>query len=318
MAATKATPKKKATKKRKPSAAQLAAREERKTELLDKLVEASDALRTSEGWLAHLKVARRFHHYSLRNQLLIAMQKPEATRVAGYRAWQALGRQVIKGESALFVLAPVIRKMPMDDAGNIVEPEHATRWVRRVVNFTGASVFDVSQTEGDELPPTTRELWEQKRAQVAEEHGDAEAWESVWTDVVAAVEAKLDRTVKLHAEPKGGAMGWWVPDTTVLHVVAQHPAERIKTLLHELSHSLDPDVLVDAEQAELVAESSAWLIAGELGIEATAESALYVTTWGLTAEKALAIAERVHNITSTVLAAVTTEEADTEEEGEAK
>ncbi|CAN5767983.1 hypothetical protein BH20ACT23_BH20ACT23_28680 [soil metagenome] len=77
-----------------------------------------ESLVSSEQWAAMLRVAARFHHYSFNNQLLIYAQRPDATRVAGYRAWQRLGRQVRRRESGIAILAPcVYRTKVKDDEG---------------------------------------------------------------------------------------------------------------------------------------------------------------------------------------------------------
>ena len=75
----------------------------------------------AEAWRGWLDVAARFHNYSFGNQLLIAAQKPDATLVAGYGAWNALGRQARKGEKALWVLAPVTGRGQRPDRGGVVD-----------------------------------------------------------------------------------------------------------------------------------------------------------------------------------------------------
>src|SRR5919199_5568600 len=83
-----------------------------------RLADQVEALTTTEDWAAMLAVAARFHRYSSNNVLLIAAQRPDATRVAGYRSWQRLGRQVRKGERGLAILAPCLyRRGPADDDG---------------------------------------------------------------------------------------------------------------------------------------------------------------------------------------------------------
>src|SRR5665647_1550121 len=78
------------------------------------LIEAVAALATSEGWRRMLTIAARFHDYSPSNIFLIGMQRPDATRVAGFRTWKALGRHVNKGEHGVAILAPCVYKS--DDA----------------------------------------------------------------------------------------------------------------------------------------------------------------------------------------------------------
>jgi hypothetical protein len=82
-----------------------AEREQRRAADRAFIQQAVDALRSSEGWQRWLTTRRHFHNYSLRNQLLLAMQKPDATRVAGFKAWLALGYCVRRGEKALRIFA---------------------------------------------------------------------------------------------------------------------------------------------------------------------------------------------------------------------
>src|ERR1019366_21209 len=103
----------------------------------------------SEGLTAYLMAMGRFHNYSFGNILEIARQKPDATRVAGMYAWNQLGRRVNKGEKGIRILAPVIGIKRKKDA----EAEKDIRIQNQavLVGFRSAYVFDVSQTEGDEL-----------------------------------------------------------------------------------------------------------------------------------------------------------------------
>lgn len=97
-------------------AAREAARAEALTGLHERLREQVRVLRTSDGWQAWLRMADRLPAYSARNQLLILAQRPDATAVAGYTAWQSLGRQVDKGQRGLQILAPVLRRPRVDAA----------------------------------------------------------------------------------------------------------------------------------------------------------------------------------------------------------
>ena len=122
-----------------------AQRDERMSDLLQQLEAGVQAIQTSEDFQRYLRTAAIFHAYSPNNVLLILSQRPEATRVAGYRAWQALGRQVKKGEKAISIFAPrPYRVTTADEAG-----EEQTR---EGLTFRSVPVFDISQTEGDLLP----------------------------------------------------------------------------------------------------------------------------------------------------------------------
>jgi hypothetical protein len=107
----------------------------------------------SQTLVVYLAAMARFHRYSFGNVLMIAAQRPDAIRVAGYRTWQRLGRQVKEGEKGILIFAPMLLKNRVSDSpsqpSNVDEPEKLLRF--RVVH-----VFDVSQTEGEPLPEHAR------------------------------------------------------------------------------------------------------------------------------------------------------------------
>jgi antirestriction protein ArdC len=115
------------------------------SQALDRLI-AAVGTGQSHQLRAYLAMLGRFHRYSCANVFLIGLQCPGATHVAGYRTWQGLGRQVRRGEKAIRILAPVLRRASRDSQ----EEEEA------VVAFRTASVFDVSQTSGEPLPEFAR------------------------------------------------------------------------------------------------------------------------------------------------------------------
>ncbi len=108
------------------------------SQAVDELVAAVEAGK-SEQLKAYLAAMGRFHRYSLGNQLLISFQRPDATRVTGYRTWMQLGRRVKRGEKAIRIMAPIVWRTKNED-----EDE-------KVVSFRSACIFDVSQTDGKPL-----------------------------------------------------------------------------------------------------------------------------------------------------------------------
>src|SRR6202045_2113363 len=109
----------------------------------------------SDALTAYLNAMSRFHNYSFGNILEIARQRPDATRVAGMYAWNQLGRKVKKGERGIRILAPIIgiRRKRDEEAEKDITKQNT----RVLVGFRNAYVFDVTQTEGAELP-TLREM----------------------------------------------------------------------------------------------------------------------------------------------------------------
>jgi hypothetical protein len=102
---------------------------------------AARQLLTSEGWRRYAEVRAAFHRYSPNNCMLIAMQRPDATRVAGFRKWQELGRQVRKGERAIRILAP--------HTGTRIDSETGEE---TFVYFRAVPVFDVARRTGSRCP----------------------------------------------------------------------------------------------------------------------------------------------------------------------
>ncbi len=122
-----------------------AERDARRREDRERLEEAVCALLCSEGWQRWVKARRCFRTYSLKNQLLIALQRPEATRVAGFRTWLKLNRCVRKGERGIRIFAPMA-VTEHDGAGRVVV-DAETGEPRKRTLFRLAAVFDVAQTE---------------------------------------------------------------------------------------------------------------------------------------------------------------------------
>jgi antirestriction factor ArdC-like protein len=114
--------------------------------LLDTLGEKVAALASSSEWLAYLHFVAAFRCYSFSNLMLIAVQCPNATRVAGYRTWQQFGRHVRKGEKAIKIIGRSIKKITTQD------PETGEDIEDRIPRWPILSVFDISQTEGDDVP----------------------------------------------------------------------------------------------------------------------------------------------------------------------
>jgi hypothetical protein len=245
--------------------------------LHEKLAQGVEALRTSEQWAAYLAFCASFHRYSPSNLLLILMQCPEAEHVAGYRAWQAKGRQVRKGERGIRILGTGTVKVTAEEdeeAGEVVEGR------RRV--FFPVSVFDIAQTdvmEGHDNPSTvTHQLAGQ------DERG-------ILVSVVGYLTASgVPVTFEQIA---GGANGCTAPadekaGQPVRVVIEERnaPAQQAKTALHEAAHILLGHLADDyAEYVahrgryEVEAESVAYAAAGMLGLDSSDYSTGYVATW---------------------------------------
>src|SRR6185312_5436265 len=105
----------------------------------------------SAALTAYLNVMARFHKYSWTNCLLIAMQRPDATHVAGFRAWLGFGRHVRKGEKGIAILAPSTSKRKAE-ADQQQDDKNTAAQARHLIGFRSTYVFDIAQTDGQDLP----------------------------------------------------------------------------------------------------------------------------------------------------------------------
>ena len=262
---------------------------ERVRALHDRLAAQVEALVTGGDWARFLTVASRFHTYSPNNVWLMLAQRPDATRVAGYRTWQRLGRQVNRGAKGIAILAPcVYRRRPVDEADPAENPAVA----RVLRGFTVVHVFDESDTTGDPLPDVAPVLLE----------GDSTLWDALAAQVASAG-YRLSR-----GECPGVNGRTNFAERTV--VVAEHLSGRQadKTLCHELAHVCLHDatrVHADRDLAEIEAESVAFIVCNAMGIDTAAYTLPYVAGWaGGDVERLRRTAERVVTTAQAVLAAM--------------
>src|SRR6266851_7904116 len=122
---------------------------------IDQLRRGVATLTSTDQWTRWLRVQRRFHNYSWGNSLLIFMQRPDATRVAGYHTWTSVGRQVRKGEHGIAIFAPIVHRLRVEDAN---EDGTERVLVGHPTAFRLARVFDIAQTEGKALPEVVSRL----------------------------------------------------------------------------------------------------------------------------------------------------------------
>jgi antirestriction protein ArdC len=223
---------------------------------------AVEQLRSSEGWQQWLAARRHFHAYSLANQLLIAMQRPEATRVAGFRAWLRLGYCVRQGESALRIWCPcppsAKQLKAWQDAG--ADPKQRPR-----ARFRLGPVFDRSQVS--ELPPPAEPL--PLDPPIHEIDGDDLAWA---LEPLTHLARELGCVVAYEPMPAGRG-GYYRPADKAIRLAEGKAANHsVHTLIHELPHALlaaqsDDDQQWNYAQEELVVESVTYTVAGTLGLQ---------------------------------------------------
>ncbi len=253
---------------------------------LDVLAKAVDDVRASEVFRQYLAVQARFHRYSWHNSMLIAMQRPDATRVAGYKTWQSLGRQVCKGEHGITIFAPCPWKRE-------VERDDGTAETEAGIYFRAVHVFDVAQTDGAELPdvdvPTVDTAADDllaKLRRVADQRG------------IAVTFAKLSGG--LFGVSKGGTI-----DVDNRHATGQ----QAKTLAHELAHEAlhkSKDALATIPErtrsiAELEAESVAYVVCTHSGLDVEVRASRYIALWDGDSKALRASLERIANTARNII-----------------
>ena len=307
------------------------AREEKLAALHQTLQDQVASIRTGADWQAWLGVASRFHDYSANNVLLIAAQRPDATQVAGYRAWQTLGRQVDRGEKGIAILAPVVRRTSAATEGRTGEsgpaagaaegrspssaeedrPGQAVAAAGRLAGFRVTYVFDVAQTSGDPLPEPPRP------ALLA-----GQAPEGLLPALEGLLEVRGYTVVRGDCGTANGRTDFAAREVRVRADVDD--AQAAKTLAHEAGHVLlhDPaDGRLPASGglglttarcrgvAEVEAESVAYLVAAHHGATTGGYSFPYVAGWAGAVDPhqpevvVRATADRVLRATREVLAA---------------
>lgn len=253
----------------------------------ERLQGAIAELVSGDDWQRMLSLAARFHRYSFNNHLLILLQRPDATLVAGFRKWREVGRHVRKGEKGIAILAPCKYRTTIEDADGEEQTVQAIRGFRVVY------VFDVSQTDGPPLDDL-----EALRPRLL----DGDAPEGVW-DALVAVATTNGYEVTRHR--RAGENGYCDFGQRVIAVRPDvAPAQAVKTLVHELGHALlHADLSPRAREVEEVeVESVAYVVCDALGLDTSDYSFSYVAHWADgSSELVKATADRVVSCAKEIL-----------------
>lgn len=227
----------------------------------------------------YLASMARFHRYSAGNVLLIHMQCPHATRIAGFRTWQSLGRHVRRGERAIRIFAPIAWRKPDE------EKDEA-----KVIAFKTACVFDVSQTKGKPLPAF---------AAVTGDPGDH----------LAGLKGFIaDSGILLeYAERLGGADGMSMGGRIVLRA-GLAPAEEFSVLAHETAHELlhtkDVPREIEKKVCETEAEAVAFVVCQAIGLDTNTAASDYIQLYRGDRNTLLTSLERIQRAASTIIKGV--------------
>lgn len=235
-------------------------RETKRTEARETIERAARALLTSDGWRKWAETRATFRDYSAGNCMLIAMQCPEATQVAGFRAWRQLGRHVRKGEHAIRIMAPMVVKQ-RDDNGEETD--------ETITLFRAVSVFDISQTDGEPLPESPCEPI------VGNSH--------------EPYILKLERFAqsigyRVEYRPLAHCSGFCRASERLICVSTNTTSAngRVRTLIHELAHAVGVPTYKEhgRADAEVIVETAAVIVCGSIGLDTSDESVPYIAGWG--------------------------------------
>ena len=260
---------------------------EKLKEITDRLEQGITELFDSERYKEYLRVMSKFHNYSFNNTLLIAMQKPDASLIAGFSAWKnQFQRNVKKGEKGIKIIAPSPFKIKQEtekidpqtqkpvigrDGKPVTEEKEITIPAYKVV-----SVFDVSQTEGRELPNIAVDALT----------GDVEQY----SDFFAALEKTSPVPIGFE-KIEGGAHGYYhLEDKRIALDEGMSELQTLKTAIHEIAHAKLHDIdlnapkdeqqpRVDRRTREVEAESVAYTVCQHYGLDTSDYSFGYVAGW---------------------------------------
>jgi len=273
------------------------------TEMIDEKIES---LINSNDWKEYLKFASAQYRYSWNNQFLISFQSMmrgfEATYVRGYKQWEAIDRTVKTGEKAMYVLAPMLAHKCM-----VKECQSRAKWFRDgkyyicekdskhpvgkfLTGFRDVPVFDISQTEGEDVPKMTlKDKCENAKPEI-------------WEALVSLAESHDFTVTKGNS---GSAEGYCSHEKKEIVISDKHDfGYQVKILAHEVGHLLMHKDIKDYQQQraryETEAEGVAWVVCEALGIHSAEDnySFGYIAHWGKDNTKAL-VKQSLQTITKT-------------------
>ena len=227
------------------------------TKILDNLEKGTKELFNSEEYQKYLTTFSKFTNYSINNTILIYLQNPKATLVAGYRAWETkFNRHVRKGEKGITILAPMRFKKDKDDEDS-----------EEYVAFRTTTVFDISQTEGDKLPSFSP----------VSNIKDVDGYKKLFTALTKLTTYNVVFDF-IERDTCKGNCNFMTHTITIREGMSE--LENLTTLTHEIAHSiLHEDGYNSRKQAEVEAESVAFVVSTYLGLDTSSYSFPYIVGW---------------------------------------
>ena len=246
-------------------------------ELTDKLEAGIKEVFTSDKYREYLSTMNKFHNYSFNNSMLIHMQKPEASYVAGYKTWETMERHVRKGEKGITIFAPCPYKVkkPVEvydsKTGQVKRDIHGKPMMEEkeitYASFKAISIFDISQTEGKPLPELAQEL-----------KGEIPDYMVLMDSVkeIAPVPVRFeewDKSKKGHYD---------LANKEIVIKSGMSDLQTVKTAIHETAHSIlhkDQAHIKDSATMEVEAESTTFIVCQHLGLDTSDYSFGYLAGW---------------------------------------
>lgn len=246
-------------------------------ELTDKLEKGIKEVFTSDHYREYLSIMQKFHSYSFNNSMLIHMQKPNASYVAGYKTWETMERHVRKGEKGITIFAPCPYKTKKEV--EVLDPK--TGQVKRdlqgkpmteekeitYASFKAISIFDISQTEGKPLP----ELAEELKGEIPD-----------YMVLMDSIREVAPVPIKFEAWDKAKKGHYDLENKEIVVKSGMSELQTVKTAIHETAHSIlhkDQAHVKDSATMEVEAESVAFVVCQHLGLDTSDYSFGYLAGW---------------------------------------
>jgi N-terminal domain of anti-restriction factor ArdC len=272
-----------------------------------KLDEGLESIFKSERFNELLQVMSRFHNYSLNNAMLIMTQRPNATMVMGYKGWQELGRFVKKGEKQIKILAPMFKKFEvekidpitnkpvLDDYGNPVKEK-----IDKLIGFKMVGVFDVSQTDGKEIPSV--------RDFINSQLQNDEVMSKLYKDYFNHIKDHYNYIIREDITDSG--VGGYFDRRTNEIVIStnnnQNDTEKFRVLVHEFAHAklhhIDSELKnLPRGHKEAQAECVAYIVSNYFGLDTDDVSLGYIATWSQDIKLARQALEEVQKVAKEII-----------------
>lgn len=233
-------------------------------ELFNKIIDGVTNIVESGEFAKFLKFSKNFHNYSFNNIILIFLQMPEATQVAGFKKWESMGRRLKKGAKGIQIVYPIKRtyKTKIEGQDSLIDDEKEQTVEYMTYSYT--YVYDISQTVGKNMPLEDNRINSNNLAEFLDFLKSFSPYPVIENNLY------------------GGTQGYWSPKHK--HIVLKSELsidDKVSVLLHELTHALydDFNYKEDRDLSETFVESVAFIVADYFGLDTSKCSFNYITGW---------------------------------------